>query len=298
MPENFRLRFEPTDPRLNRHVNHDPRSRLFPVRPAADTVIRTVQHKRRAPIFDQGSLGSCTGNAGVGCTATGPLGDVFAATTPKYGWDENGAIALYSDATAADDYPGAYPPTDTGSDGLTIAKVLKSAGEISGYLHAFTAEDARAALMSDALITGVTWHDDMFHPDADGRVRPTGAVAGGHEIVVAGYVVMGSAPGNDDQVWLDNSWGTGWGVRRPGQDTAGGSFWMAFGDYTELLTDNGDVTQLIPPTAPAPAPVPVPADADHVLWAAVQHWTTERHVGDNAHAVTAVKKWAKDKALA
>jgi hypothetical protein len=85
----------------------------------------------------------------------------------------------------ADDYPGQYPPDDTGCDGLTIAKVLTAAGEISGYQHTFSLDDALKALGVTPVITGVTsWYQDMFNPTADGRVHPTGGVAGGHEFVV------------------------------------------------------------------------------------------------------------------
>ena len=55
---------------LGRNVNHDPRSRLYPVRlsepPTADPATTAVKWTRVAPVFDQGNLGSCTGNALVG----------------------------------------------------------------------------------------------------------------------------------------------------------------------------------------------------------------------------------------
>lgn len=302
MPEIYRRRFTPTDPRLNRHVNHDPRSRAYAVRVDEDAPIATVQHKRYLPIFNQGSIGACTSNAGNGCTGTGSffasLGGAKGA--PKYAWNEDGSLRMYARETQIDDYPGTftYPPAggqDTGSDGLTAAKVLVEAGEISGYTHAFTPASARAALMNDPEITGISWTEDMFNPDDTGRVKPTGSVAGGHEIVVAGYVMLKAAPSNDDQVWFDNSWDPSWGVVRPGQSTAG-SFWMAFGDWSELLNDDGDVTQFVAITQPAPVPTPTP-DADATLWAATKHWTTLNHVGTNATAAHAVKAWAKTKGL-
>src|SRR5690349_3550882 len=66
----------PADPRLGRHVNHDPRSRRFPVR-TAPVPLRTVEHERHVGVFQQGDLGSCTGNAALGCMATGPFWDAL-----------------------------------------------------------------------------------------------------------------------------------------------------------------------------------------------------------------------------
>ena len=59
---------------LGRHVNHDPRSRRFAFR-AQQATLAPVFHERHVPIFDQGSLGSCTGNAALGILATGPYWD-------------------------------------------------------------------------------------------------------------------------------------------------------------------------------------------------------------------------------
>jgi len=285
----------PYHPLLGRSVNHDSASRAYPI-PERDVEIRTVQHRRYAPIFDQGQVGSCTGNAGVGCTATGPLGLLMVTAKPRYTWDEDGAVALYSRATALDDYNGTYPDEDTGSDGLSVAKALKEAGEISGYLWAFSPTTMRTALMATPRITGIAWYKGMFSPQPTGEVTVTDALAGGHEIVVTGYTLMGAAPSSDDKVWFDNSWGTNWGVHRPGQDNAG-SFWMKFGAYADLLADNGDVTQFIPADLPAPVPTPTD-DPDTKLWQATAQWRAERHVGDNAKAASAVKAWGKTKGFA
>lgn len=274
----------PAHPLLKRNVKHDSESRRYAVL-EADVAIQTTQHKRYVPILNQGQLGSCTGNAGVGCTGTGLFYGDLAAFSLKYGWNEAGAKSLYSAATKLDNVKDNYPPTDTGSDGGSVAKALQAAGEISGYLWAFTPEAMRAALMATPLITGISVTDAIYSPDADGRYRPTGSIAGGHEIAVAGLVVVNAKPSNDDQVWMDNSWDTSWGVTRPGQDTAG-SFYMTYGDYVEALADQGDVTQFVMASQPAPTPTPVPADDERAagdkLWAAIPYgWAEGHHVGDN-----------------
>jgi hypothetical protein len=286
----YRVRYlQPADPRLGRHVNHDPRSRSYPVREAAPIV--SVQHERHIPIFDQGDLGSCTGNAGIGCLGTGPFYTALAnAWEPSYYlFDESGAVSCYGDATRADSYAGAYPPDDTGSDGLSVAKVLKAKGEISGYQHAFSLGQGLQALMTRPVIVGVDWMQDMFSPDAEGIVHPTGALAGGHEFVWDGYDKPRGL------CWFTNSWGGGWSV--------GGRFAMPAEEFGTLLARDGDVTAFVPITAPAPTPDPVPAppapadDADRALWSGNRDWAYASHVGSNRHAAVSMQVWAKVKGM-
>lgn len=205
---------------------------------------------------------NCTGNAGVGCLATDPFYDTL-PTAGRYGLTEAGAVQLYSDATAADPYPGSYPPNDTGSDGLTIAKVLTGAGEISGYTWAFSLDDALAALSTGPLITGVNWYNNMFDPTPQGLVHPTGGLAGGHEIVVDEY------DGARGLVGFTNSWSTSWGLA--------GRFYMQAEEYGTLLGQQGDVTVFVPVTAPAPVPVPPgPVGVDEAMAAAARGWLAAR----------------------
>lgn len=274
----YRVRYlQPTDRRLGRHVNHDPRSRRFPVR-VPEVAITSVMHERHVPIFDQGNLGSCTGNAAVGCMATGPFfATVDANEQAQYPLAEGGAVLVYGAATALDSYPGTYPPQDTGSDGLSVAKVLKNAGWISGYEHAFSITDGLAALMTRPLIVGVNWYEDMFNPDANAQVRPTGALAGGHEFVWDSYDAGVKLCG------FSNSWGSGWG--------ASGRFFMTAADFATLLAKDGDVTAFVLSTDAPPQPQPTndPGDA---LWADTESWSKANHIGGNAAAARAVRRWA------
>jgi hypothetical protein len=282
-------------PHLGRHVHHDSESRRYAFDTAGLSVV-SAKHTRRIDVLDQGALGSCTGNAGIGCLGTDPyyaslredvgkqLGPPY--TTGVYPLDENGAVQLYRDATHADDYPGEYPPTDTGSDGLTIAKVLKAAGEIAGYQWTFSLDDALKALGVTPFITGTVWYDRMFDPDPDGRVHPTGPVAGGHEYVAD------EIDAERERVWCTNSWGTGWGV--------GGRFYLTFTDYGSLLAQQGDVTIFTPLTEPAPTPSPAPVEHDpadvafaDVLWP----WVACRHTGRNRDTARAAKAWLTAKGL-
>jgi hypothetical protein len=232
---------------LGRHVRHDPRSLsyLYPERDPA--TLTSVRHERAIPVLDQGNLGSCTGNAAEGCVGSEPFyatipGTVLGRPTGNAQVDEDQAAALYSAATTLDSYRGSYPPTDTGSDGLSVAKAAKAAGLISGYQHCTSLNAALAALAERPVITGVSWYEGMDDPDADGLVHVTGAVRGGHEFVLDELDVEGQ------RVGFTNSWGEGWGVQ--------GRAYISWADFKRLLSEDGDVTVFVPITEPAPTPTP------------------------------------------
>lgn len=247
-----RVRFARSDPRLGRNVNHDPRSRRFPARTTRKR-LKSVVHERHIPVFQQGELGSCTGNAALGCLATGPfwdsLGELERANGPFWEsgitWSQESAVQLYSAATDLDGFHGSYPPEDTGSDGLSVAKVLKDQWSvIAGYEHAFGIDQALQALQYRPAIVGTIWTEAMFEPNrSDGTVRPRGADAGGHEYVMDSY------DAGRHLVGFTNSWGPDWG--------RGGRFFMAAEDFADLLARQGDVTVFVPLSEPAPSPEPV-----------------------------------------
>lgn len=143
---------------------------------------------------------------------------------------EADAVSFYSDATKLDPFPGSYPPDDTGSSGLAVAKALQRRGLITSYSHAFGLEHLLDALQLAPVLIGIGWHQSMFEPDAQGFVHPDGDVVGGHEVCVRGDDAKGS-------VLVRNSWGSSWGLR--------GDFRIAYSDLAALLNDDGDATVLV-----------------------------------------------------
>jgi hypothetical protein len=221
--------------KLGRVVNHDNRSLSFGFDTRGLSII-DVEHKRLIPVLNQGQVGSCTGNAGIGAVNTEPF---IQHPTPHYSPDENGALKLYADAEIIDGGIG-YPPEDKGSSGLSVAKALYNAGMISGYQHIFTLEDTLKALSIYTVISGMNWFSNMFTPDADGRVHPIGTIEGGHE--VEAYKVDTKL----GRIWFYNSWGN-WGI--------GGTFYLTWADFADLLSQQGDATVLFPIVETPPTPV-------------------------------------------
>src|SRR5207244_7466725 len=146
--------------RLGRHVVHDPRSWNYPAPMAAAIV--TVRHKRLVPIFDQGDLGSCTGNAAVGCISTKPF---------THKGNEKEAIDIYEAATHLDRIKGVYPPDDTGSSGLAVMKALRNKQLITSYAHSFGLDHTLRALVLRPGITGLAWRAGCDEPNAQALVR-------------------------------------------------------------------------------------------------------------------------------
>lgn len=241
--------------RLGRHIRHDPRSRRFAY-PSDDlALLRSVRHDRHIPALDQGTVGSCTGHAAEHALACTPLLEPIPAghtgrPTGDPARDGEQATALYSAATRLDEWDGQWPPDDTGSSGLAVAKACHRAGLISGYQHAFGLEAALTALASRPVIAGIGWYDSFDEPDQDGLISVTDAAGlrGGHEICLDELDVERRLVG------FTNSWGPGWGLD--------GRAYMPWDTFGRLLAEQGDVTVLVPLSEPAPQPVPADPDRD------------------------------------
>jgi hypothetical protein len=123
-------------------------------------------------------------------------------------------------------------------DGTSVragAKVLQQAGIISGYRWAWDATTVVFALLEvGPIVVGTKWTVDMFNLDADGFIRPTGTVVGGHAYVINGINL------NRNAVRVKNSWGRHWGRN--------GTAWLDIDDLDNLLHDRGEACLPVPPT--------------------------------------------------
>ncbi len=212
--------------RLGRHIHRGP---VFYSRIAEKTGAAVVDTtwERECPPFDQGNLGSCTGNAAAGCLMTTPLyvtGRAFTEAT---------AVAIYSEATHFSNPKGDYyPPNDTGSSGPASAQALEAMGLVSSYTHATDLQSALEGLMTGPGSFGVSWMTSFDTPLPTGEcpLTPQATVRGGHEIQA--YKV----DTENERVWFYQSWGPTWG------GLGNGTFWLSYTTLTALFNQQADAT--------------------------------------------------------
>jgi hypothetical protein len=218
---------------LGRHIRHDVRSRAFAAPRGAEPT-RDKRHRTYGAKIDQGNLGCCVPTTGAHAMNSVPL-RATVAPAPTYKIDT--VHNWYRAVTAIDPFPGAWEPDDTGSSGLALGQVLKDKGLISRYEWAFGFQHGLSVIPQQPLLQGTYWTDGMFYPDADGRVRPTGGDAGGHEYLWVGVELRSKLTRADNRSWFLNSWAN-WGL--------GQFFYMTWDDHEALLARDGDLVVLTP----------------------------------------------------
>jgi hypothetical protein len=207
---------------LGRNVEHDPKSRAFPFVVRTEVPVVQKSWARYGATLDQGNVGACTGFAAAHTMNMKPNyvageGTLKAAS----------ALSLYSTATRLDEFPGVYPPDDTGSSGNGVCKAMLAANLITEWRWAFGIDHLLQSLMHSPVMVGTWWYDSMFYPSATGRLTVSGSRVGGHE-----YVISGVASLRDRLLWVQNSWGPYWGVK--------GRALITFADMDRLLREDGD----------------------------------------------------------
>lgn len=213
---------------LGRKIEHDPMSRRFALMPAKAAELHTVLWGISAPVLDQGSVGACTGFTAAAAMNTAQFYQSRRRVRGNTRYLSNGdGLSFYSEATARDQWAGVYPPDDTGSSGLAVAKTLQARGYIKSYLWQFNWDGFLGGMMQGPMLVGTWWYDTMFYPHAKtGHVLPIGNKVGGHE-----YLCIGVNMRTETLTFL-NSWSETWGLK--------GRFRMTFDRFRGLLEDNGD----------------------------------------------------------
>lgn len=216
---------------LGRIRSHDERNRSYALSPRRVTRLYPVTHYLGAPHMSQGTLGACEGFTAAEWLNSGRAlrnrrifhraTDPFLNGNQRMKYLSNAtAIALYAKATELDQFNGTYPPTDTGSSGLGIAKAMKYYGAINEYRWTFTWDDFLSALQSQPVMLGMDWYDSMFNHDSRGIVgepSQSDSAVGGHAVLAYAYRPKSGLVG------CTNHWGVEWGTRI---GYAYGSFWI------------------------------------------------------------------------
>lgn len=208
MPTALRDATTVSDPRLDRLIHFDPRSRNFSIRalpglPAGGPYTRLWSLPYGEPVLDQGSEGAC-----VGFGITNEL-----RFRPEAVRHLNAAFArekIYWEAQRTDDWPGgSYPganPVYEGTSVLAGIKVAAALGYITEYRWAFGEADLAIAISRvGPAVLGLPWYTGMFDPDRAGYLHPTGQVEGGHCVACVGLNMR------TGYYTIYNSWGPDWG---------------------------------------------------------------------------------------
>lgn len=209
--------------RLGRHVLFDERSWNYPVRLARGATIQTRIWNRSLRAFNQGELGSCTGNGAIGVVCTEPY--------RQKGVTYNEALArkVYARATHYDSIVGYWPPKDIGSTVLGAMKALKDMKLSKGYHWCFSLEDVLKTLSTLGPVeVGLNWYEGFDKPSAKGLVKVSGEVRGGHAFQLLGV------DAEKKLVWAINSWGADWGLN--------GRFAFSWKDLDRLLHEDGEAS--------------------------------------------------------
>lgn len=169
---------------------------------SAATPLSSVFHRsnRSWPLTQR--IGSCTGNAMIGCGSTYPFRLVF--QTPELG--EAAAESVYSWATGHDPFNGTWPPDDTGSNGQSACQGLIALGYATSCISMSSVLEAEQRLQTQPITMGIYWRSTMYQTDGCGLLTVGGSIDGGHQVNVVGLDV------DKGWLWGENSWGNAFGV--------------------------------------------------------------------------------------
>lgn len=207
------------DPRLGRVYAPDPGDHRYSVAGMWGTL---APHELRSYTwsvghwFDQGSTPQCVEFSWRHEAVARPV-KVPADKLPMRG-------EIYKYAQAHDEWPG------SDYDGTSVragAKAMQAYGFIGNYWWCRTEPEVAQVLgYKGPVVVGTNWHADMFEPDDDGFIRPTGRVEGGHAYLIYALSIKQGWYG----IW--NSWGSWWGL--------GGTAKIRRNDLAALLEADGE----------------------------------------------------------
>lgn len=232
MGETIQLKggFETNDPRLDRLVEFDERSRSFPIRGAL-TPQQTAEPRSYTwsckQYLDQRKQGACVAFAWEHELAARPVVVTYGTVETH----EKLARERYWEMQRTDQWPGgSYPGADPVYEGTSVlagAKVHTQLGTIREYRWAFGIDDLALAIgYKGPAVLGVNWYTGMFDTDADGFIHVTGQVEGGHSILCNAFNAKRRI------FRVHNSWNQSWGV--------GGDAYLSWDDMEKLLKNDGE----------------------------------------------------------
>lgn len=235
------------DPRLDRLVEFDERSREHPIGavvPEGKIASRTWS-LRRDFMGDQGKEGACVEFGITHELAALPimvqrrvvqrLRAEHAIYWPAQGQKQPFLPADWTgDPWEGGSYPGAAPRYE-GTSLLSGVKVAQALGFFEAYRWAFGIDEAIAGLVHEGpAVIALGWTEGMSRPRPDGLIARTGKVVGGHCVGWIG-VEFGKRfqDARRDVAVIAQSWGLGHGDR--------GRVYLPLDDLEAGLKDRGEV---------------------------------------------------------
>lgn len=183
------------------HAEQNDRYRMASLDCYSGGAVRSSIRRTLTERLDQGSEGACTGFGlahvlGASPRSQSPVGEAT-------------ALELYRQAQREDEWPGeAY-------DGSSVNGAMhagRTLGKVREWRWARSNPEVQHALSYHAAVeAGSVWLDQMWEPDPDGYLQVGGEVVGGHAYAITGYRPSLERP-NAVDYWLQNSWGSDWGV--------------------------------------------------------------------------------------
>lgn len=214
---------------FGRYEQFDERSRSYPIKGLfGDRKLRSYTW-RCEDWHNQGASGACVAFS---------LGHELAARPSEVkGLSFNFLMKqIYWEAQKIDPWHGgSYPNANPRYDGTSVlagVKIVKKLNYCKEYRWAFDIEDVLYGIGHNGpAVLGIPWFYDMYFPDGNGFIKPTGIYNGGHAILARAINIR------EGYITLRNSWGKGWGKN--------GDCYIKIEDLEYLLSMNGECCFLI-----------------------------------------------------
>lgn len=228
--------------------NRDLQHLLRAARPAAFTTpidqLPLRKHYQRGALLDQGSTGTCVEH-GLEAKLRGAPVKVGDVRLPARYTVYDRAIQL--DESADNDHD---IDRTMGTTVRAGCKVLQAMGMILEYKWVYSVEETLQWILGGhgGLVLGIDWWSGMDEPSAEGVIRMTGNLRGGHCLYAYG------ADRQANFIDLQQSWGPGWGGwTQSGRRVNAGCARLPLTDLKRLLDGNAELVTIVEtPYKPTP----------------------------------------------